>query len=159
MRLGLRPKQNILTKRAKTRHRKVYATRGASLGLPALPVHALVERIRTGLPYKALAFLSSQSGISIREMAVAIAVPERTLARRRIAGRFSPDESERLLRVSYLFEKAIDLFEGNKEAAVAWLSTPKKALQRETPLTYARTDIGAREVENLIGRLEHGVFA
>jgi putative toxin-antitoxin system antitoxin component (TIGR02293 family) len=64
-----------------------------------------------------------------------------------------------LLRVSSLFEKSVDLFEGDVAAAVNWLTSPKKALNRQTPLLYARTEVGAREVEDLIGRLDHGIFS
>jgi putative toxin-antitoxin system antitoxin component (TIGR02293 family) len=70
----------------------------------------------------------------------------------------SPQESERLLRISGVFERAVELFEGDIAAAVTWLTTPQKSLGRHSPLIYARTEVGAREVENLIGRLEHGVF-
>ncbi len=81
------------------------------------------------------------------------------MARRKAAGRLAPDESERLLRISTVFEKTVDLFEGDVAGAVAWLTSPKRALGRETPLAYSRTELGAREVEDLIGRLEHGVFS
>ena len=67
--------------------------------------------------------------------------------------------SKRLLRLSSLFEKCVDLYEGDVAAAVDWLTSPKKALNRQTPLLYARTELGAREVEDLIGRLDHGIFA
>lgn len=97
--------------------------------------------------------------MSISEIATAIEVPERTLARRKVGGRFSSGESERLLRLSNVFEKAVALFEGNIEEAAVWLRSPKKALDGKTPLAYARTEIGARQVEDLIGSLEHGVFA
>jgi putative toxin-antitoxin system antitoxin component (TIGR02293 family) len=56
------------------------------------------------------------------------------------------------------FDKAVGLFEGDVAAARAWLETPSKALGSETPLAAVETEIGAREVEDLIGRLEHGVF-
>ena len=67
-------------------------------------------------------------------------------------------ESERLLRLALVFEKAVELFEGNADAARDWLKAPNKALAGESPLTIVETEIGAREVEDLIGRLEHGVF-
>ncbi len=73
--------------------------------------------------------------------------------------RLAKEESERLLRLSSIFEKAVELFEGDVSGAVNWLTTPKRALEGQTPLQYARTEVGAREVENLIGRLEHGVFS
>jgi len=58
-----------------------------------------------------------------------------------------------------VFEQAVDLFEGNQANALKWLTAPKKELENETPLDYSRTELGAREVEDLIGRLEHGVFS
>jgi putative toxin-antitoxin system antitoxin component (TIGR02293 family) len=87
-----------------------------------------------------------------------VGIPERTLARRRLAGRFAADESERLLRISAVFEKAVELFEGDVAGAVTWLTRPTKDLGHQTPLKYSRSELGAREVESLIGRLEHGVF-
>jgi uncharacterized protein (DUF2384 family) len=41
---------------------------------------------------------------------------------------------------------------------VVWLRSPNRALGGESPLALSKTEVGAREVENLIGRLEHGVF-
>jgi putative toxin-antitoxin system antitoxin component (TIGR02293 family) len=99
------------------------------------------------------------SGLSLALLASVIGIPDRTLARRRAAGKLEPDESERLLRVANLFEKCVDLFEGDVKAAVNWLTSAKKALNGQTPLLYARTELGAREVEDLIGRLDHGIFS
>lgn len=111
-----------------------------------------------GFSYQALIALETNSGISVQSWAETIGIPERTLARRRTAGRLAPEESEKLLRVSSIFEKAVELFEGDVSSAVHWLAAPKLALENQTPLQYARTEVGAREVENLIGRLEDGVF-
>jgi putative toxin-antitoxin system antitoxin component (TIGR02293 family) len=118
----------------------------------------LICRIERGLPFKALESLAALAGLSVTLIASVLGIPERTLARRKAAGRLAPDESERLLRVSTVFEKAVELFEGDVAGAVTWLTSPKRALAYQTPLAYSRTELGAREVENLIGRLEHGVF-
>ncbi|HSK74788.1 MAG TPA: antitoxin Xre/MbcA/ParS toxin-binding domain-containing protein, partial [Pyrinomonadaceae bacterium] len=66
--------------------------------------------------------------------------------------------SDRLLRISRIFALSIELFEGNIEDARRWLLSSQKALGNKTPFAMSKTEIGAREVENLIGRLEHGVF-
>lgn len=95
----------------------------------------------------------------VTTLASVIGIPGRTLARRKASGKLAPEESERLLRISNLFEKCVELFEGDVTAAVNWLTSPKKALDNHPPLLYARTELGAREVEELIGRLEHGVFS
>ena len=57
------------------------------------------------------------------------------------------------------YAKALDLFEGDSRAAERGLSSPKRALGGAVPAELAKTEAGAREVEALIGRLEHGVFS
>jgi putative toxin-antitoxin system antitoxin component (TIGR02293 family) len=141
-------------------HKRVRFTRaGESLGLAVRNVPDLIQEVMRGLSYQALVALETNSGVSVPALAEVIGIPERTLARRRLAGRLAPEESERLLRLSSMFEKAVGLFEGDVPAAVQWLAAPKRALENQTPFEYARTEVGAREVENLIGRLEHGVFS
>jgi putative toxin-antitoxin system antitoxin component (TIGR02293 family) len=135
-----------------------FKTRGASLGLRTVSTPQLIEQLTAGLSFTALLSFESNSGLDARSLATLIGIPERTLQRRRSSGRLSSDESERLLRISNIFEKAVELFEGNADGAVRWLTTPKKALDGQEPLQYSRTEPGAREVENLIGRIEHGVF-
>ena len=61
-------------------------------------------------------------------------------------------------RISNLYDRAIEVL-GDQERAEAWLKKPNKALGMKTPLQYADTESGAREVENLLGRLEYGVFS
>ena len=68
-------------------------------------------------------------------------------------------ESDRLLRTARLFRLAVDLFDGDRQAARQWLQTPKRALGGATPLDHAATEVGAREVEDLVGRAEHGVVS
>jgi putative toxin-antitoxin system antitoxin component (TIGR02293 family) len=135
-----------------------YSSRGESLGLAAGRTPELIQQVRKGLPFRALRMFSIETGFAPSKIAAAIGIPERTLARRRHAGRLAPDESERLLRISTVFEKAVALFEGDLDAALNWLSTPARALADSTPWEYARFEPGARDVEDLIGRMEHGVF-
>jgi putative toxin-antitoxin system antitoxin component (TIGR02293 family) len=91
------------------------------------------------------------------ELARFVRISPRTLARRKDVGRLQPDESDRLLRLSRLVGLALQLFEGSLEEARSWLRTPNRALGEASPLEFATTDVGTREVEQLIGRLEHGV--
>jgi putative toxin-antitoxin system antitoxin component (TIGR02293 family) len=136
-----------------------FDTRGASLGLHSISTPKLIEQLEAGLSFETFENLEANSGLSVTLLATLIGIPDRTLSRRKSAGRLAPEESERLLRISNIFEKAVELFEGDAEAAVQWLTTPKKDLGGQQPIQYSRTEPGAREVENLIGRLEHGVFA
>lgn len=128
------------------------------IGLPPAETSQLLKRLGEGLEYHRLERLGRNSGLSISQLADLLHIPPRTLTRRKEKGRLLPDESDRLLRITRVFAKALELFEGDVMGARHWLSTPQPALGGETPLEFTKTDIGSREVENLIGRLEHGVF-
>ncbi|REJ86758.1 MAG: DUF2384 domain-containing protein [Planctomycetota bacterium] len=119
----------------------------------------IINELQRGLPYQRLSKFEKESGLSLETIGQVIRVPKRTLARRKAAGRLPPDESERVHRLSELFAKAVHLFGGDAGRARRWLQTPQRALGRATPLEMASTEVGAREVENLIGRIEHGVFS
>jgi putative toxin-antitoxin system antitoxin component (TIGR02293 family) len=129
------------------------------LGLDTYDTLKLLERVEKGLSFQALERFRKNTHLSMTELADLVQIKARTLARRREAGRLEPDESDRLLRASRIFGLVLRLFEGDLDAARTWLSTPQMALGGVTPLEVARTGLGAREVENLVGRLEHGVFS
>jgi putative toxin-antitoxin system antitoxin component (TIGR02293 family) len=133
-----------------------YASR---IGLKAENTIQLAESIRRGLPYRAFERLQADMGVSSRQLSDMVAISPRTLARRKTERRLQPDESERLLRVSRIYDGAVSLFEGDEAAALGWMRAPAAALSGRKPIEFARTEVGGREVEDLIGRLEHGVFA
>lgn len=114
------------------------------------------EALRQGVPRSAFEQLRADLGVSTEELAEILGIPTRTLARR--TERFKPDESERLLRVASVVAKAVDLLE-DSAAARRWMTQPKRALGGLTPLRCCDTEIGSREVEALLGRIEHGVFS
>lgn len=132
---------------------------GRALGLKASSSGDLIRQLRRGFSFRALLDLQNRVGVPLAEIASIIDLPPRTLARRKSSGRLSPDESEKLLRLSAVFEQAVNLFEGDRAGALKWLTTPKRVLENQSPLAYSRTELGAREVEDLMGQLEHGVFS
>jgi len=118
----------------------------------------LVKHVEKGLSFTAVEALQKQMDLAAKEMAVLLDIKFRTFLRRKEAGRLQPAESDRVLRTSRLFARAKDLFEGDKVAARGWLMTSQRALGGAVPLEIAKTEVGAREVERIIGRLEQGVF-
>jgi len=113
----------------------------------------------TGIPFRAYERLARNMALTNDQLLELADISRRTLVRRRAEGRFSPDESDRLLRAARLFGAALSLFEGDRDAALAWLEEPQLAFGGAIPLEIARTEIGAREVEELADRLEQGVFS
>ncbi len=114
------------------------------------------DALKLGLPRVSFDNLRSELGVSTEEFADVLGIPTRTLARR--TDRFKPDESERLLRVGSVVQKAYDVLE-DMTAVRRWMNQPKRALGGLTPLRCCDTEIGAREVEALLIRIEHGVFS
>ncbi len=114
------------------------------------------EALQEGVPRSAFDQLRADLGVSNEELADILGIPTRTLARR--TDRFKPDESERLLRIGSVWSKTVDVLEA-PAAARRWITQPKRALGGLSPLRCCDTEIGAREVESLLGRIEHGVFS
>jgi putative toxin-antitoxin system antitoxin component (TIGR02293 family) len=117
----------------------------------------LISSIKKGLEFVEFERLQTRLGVSAQVLASVIDISERTLARRKIEGRLQPAESDRLYRIVRLANRAEEVI-GEPES-LEWLTQPKRFLQGRTPLAFADTEIGAHEIEQALGRLEHGVFA
>lgn len=130
----------------------------ARLGLVASNRGDLVAEIRQGLPVKVIDTLIKELAISQQVLLQVIGLPTATLTRRRAQKRLTPQESDRVYRVATAYRAALQLFEGDAKAARHWLNEPAKALGGNPPLQHLDTEAGADEVQDLIGRLEHGVI-
>ena len=116
----------------------------------------LRHRVRTGLPYQSLESIRERLNLTLPEAAVVLHVPLRTLARRRHGRRLDADESDRLYRLARIAAQAVGVL-GTDERAAMWLRRPNRALNGEVPLALLDTDLGARQIEDVLGRIEHGV--
>ena len=123
-----------------------------------MSIPQIISRIEKGLPSSTFTTLRNHLGITDKELAQIIRVPKSTLASRKKRGRFSFEESERLYRIQRLFARAVEVFD-DAEMARKWLKEKAYGLGELSPLEFAATEIGAREVENLLGRIEYGVFS
>ncbi|MBI2366855.1 MAG: DUF2384 domain-containing protein [Deltaproteobacteria bacterium] len=98
-------------------------------------------------------------GLSAEEVAALVHIPTRTMTRRKVRGRLKADESDRVLRAVRLMHRAAAIFNNDRAAAKTWMTTRQRGLGGAVPLELAGTEIGAREVEDALGRIEDGVFA
>ena len=118
----------------------------------------VINVIVQGIPFTAIEQLTAGLNVDRKELAKLLSISPRTFARRKKEGRFNQHESDRMVRFARLKDLAMDMMLGQHDATLRWLHCPLEALSAETPLDRSRTEIGAREVENLIIRLQHGVF-
>ncbi len=117
----------------------------------------LLKLIKLGLGYNSWENFIRNTDLRKEDAVNLVRISPRTLSRRKEEGRLHPDESDRLIRAARIFALTSELFDGDADSARRWLKAAQPALGGSTPIEYASTDIGAREVEALIGRLEHGV--
>jgi len=118
----------------------------------------LRDRVRTGLPYQSLESIRERLNLSLPEAAIVLHVPLRTLARRRHGRKLDADESDRLYRLARIAGQAVAVL-GTEEKAATWLRRANRALNGEVPLGLLDTDLGARQIEDVLGRIEHGVVS
>lgn len=135
--------------------------RDASEGFPELGAEepaGLVSAVREGIPTRRFDALKELLDVSTGRLTEVVGISPSTLSRRRKRGHFEKGESERILRVARIALRAVDVL-GGPENARKWLTEPARALGGEKPLEFADTEPGAREVERLLIRLEHGVYS
>jgi putative toxin-antitoxin system antitoxin component (TIGR02293 family) len=119
----------------------------------------LVEVLQAGLPFQELEDLQARLAVPADKLAPLLGLSRATLHRRKgDASKLSPAVSDRVVRYARLLGQAVKVFE-DMVAAQQWLNAPQFGLGGAVPMDYARTELGAREVENLLGRIEHGVYS
>jgi len=126
--------------------------------LEALPQPRLIEAILRGLPATLARELAQKMEVTLEDMSGLLRLNPRTFQRRMDDGILSLSESERLWELSRLFSRAVEVLE-TAPGAIHWFKNPIQALRWATPLAYARTSVGLRELENILGRIEHGVYS
>jgi putative toxin-antitoxin system antitoxin component (TIGR02293 family) len=119
---------------------------------------ALLKVLHQGLPFAELEALQSILEVPMEKLAPMLGISKATLHRRKASGRLDLAESDRVVRYARLMGLATQVMESPENARL-WLSMPKLGLGGAVPLQYAETEFGAREVEDLLGRIEYGVYS
>ena len=119
----------------------------------------LAQLVRNGLPAIAVKVLAEKLEVSNAALSRKLGVPQRTMTRRLSQRtRLTSAESDRTVRLARVYANAVEMI-GDEQKAVNWLGTPNRALGGARPLDQLDTDVGAREVEDVLGRIAYGVFS
>ena len=114
----------------------------------------LREAIRDGFPPGVIVTVMRAVDLTLDELASSLNLSPRSLQRRK-GSHLSSHESDliyRLARTMALAERYI----GDHDKAVRWLKRSNRALGGGTPLESLDTELGARTVENILGRIAYG---
>lgn len=118
----------------------------------------LIPSLKAGLPVHELDDLRSSLDLPMERLVPMLGISKATLHRRKVSGRLDAGESDRVLRFARLLGQASAVME-SAEAGRRWLISPQMGLGGAVPLEFAETEVGAREVEDLLGRIEFGVYS
>ncbi|WP_313487941.1 antitoxin Xre/MbcA/ParS toxin-binding domain-containing protein [Pseudescherichia sp.] len=119
---------------------------------------ALLGQINEGLDGKVASLIVDWAKITQNDLRKMSGIPSTTFSRS-LKARFNADQSERLVRIIRVLDRAVELFEGDKDEAQKWLNEPNRALGWKVPADLMASETGAYEVMKLITRLEHGVYS
>jgi putative toxin-antitoxin system antitoxin component (TIGR02293 family) len=124
--------------------------------LPTLRID--LASIEAGLPLAAIGEFVTNSGLEFKDV-YEVVIPARTLKHRRDRKEaLNLDESDRFARLIRVYDYTVKVF-GEKEKALRWLNKPKHRFAERTPIQMLRTESGGRMVEEMLGQIEHGMFA
>ena len=113
-------------------------------GLPGGVLIYMVKHIQTMRP----ADVGQAVGVSIRTVQRRTGSPQKLL---------SQDQSGRAWKFAEVLTTATDVF-GSQSEAEKWLTTPAVALDQRRPVDLLSSPAGVEMVEQLLGRLEYGVY-
>ena len=121
---------------------------------------SLADAIAKGLPRRALERVKEALRLTDAEIASTLGISQKTISRLRTRPESSlgPGASDRLYRLAVILSLAAEVLE-EEELAREWLRTPQVGLNNRIPLDLLNTEAGAREVEDLLGRIENGVLS
>ncbi len=129
-----------------------------TLGKKPENIEDLRKLVLEGFPFSSLNLVAERLTMSFSELAEPLKIPPRTLYRRKSsAKRLTAVESDSLFRIARIIAHAESVF-GDKKAASAWLRSEIPSLGGQRPLDILDTDAGTLEVDDLLGRIEYGVF-
>ncbi len=140
--------------------RAVYEKLGGRslLGTEIASAADLARVVSYRIPLRALAHVQRRGLFSDAEIQRFI-IPARTRRHRQAKNeRLTVEESDRLVRMARVQALAEDVF-GDVVRANRWLREPLGELSGTVPLEWARTEAGARLVEQLLAKIDWGAAA
>jgi putative toxin-antitoxin system antitoxin component (TIGR02293 family) len=122
-----------------------------------MTVSERITEVEKGISYTTFQRLAKRLGVSEERLRNVLGFSAATLHRRKVAGRFTLDESNRLYWLESLLDTADQVLEDPEETKV-FMTTGNLALDGAIPLEYARTAPGLEAVRRLLIQLDHGVI-
>ncbi|RZK36262.1 MAG: DUF2384 domain-containing protein [Pedobacter sp.] len=147
-------------------HEKIYKPRisdllgGAlSLAIPIKNYYDLILLSRAGISKASAESVISFTGMSKKSFVEDILnLSIKTLERKQADDKLDIRTSSLVIEVARVLEHTYQVFD-DKEKVQRWLSKPNNALHGETPLSLFSTPTGIGMIEDVLTRIEEGVYS
>lgn len=126
-----------------------------NLASPGGEFHDVVRR---RMPFPTFRFLAEKLCLDEDLLGKCMGMFSELMSSATTIGFFPLCESRRLYGLIVALQASYELFEGDVQAAGAFLRTPLRCFNSKAPLEMLITEEGASAVIDLIGQLEHGVL-
>lgn len=136
----------------------VYYTPQRNIPINDLTPLQKMDIVKSGISKSYLERLKKAAGLDYNELAAVLSVTRATLINKNAAYKFNDAVSERILSLADLYSYGYEVF-GDKEHFNQWMFAINRALGGKAPFDLMDNIFGREEVRNLIGRIEHGIFA
>lgn len=114
--------------------------------------------VLNGFPFSVFEAVQKEIELTQTQLSVILGISPRTIARRKENNHLNPVESDILYRVARVFAYTVTVF-GDIEKARVWLKRPNRVLDGEIPLNLLGTDNGSQQVEDVLHRINYGIYS
>jgi putative toxin-antitoxin system antitoxin component (TIGR02293 family) len=119
--------------------------------------YTVIDRARQGVLRAEVDQVAGLAGLADVDMARILNMSVRNLHRLKSDDKLGRDASERLLLLTNLLKHGLDVFDGDTETLADWLRSPIRELNSQSPLYLLDTTTGFGLVDDVLGRIEHGI--
>ena len=120
-------------------------------------IFIIYETQRESVTKTELIKLAEELGMSREEIARVVGMTGRNLQRYSNHHKLNEMQYTNMLLLTRLFIRGVDVF-GNKDKFGRWLRKPVRSLGMQKPIDLLSSTVGYTVVEQVLGRIEHGVF-
>lgn len=112
---------------------------------------------RKGLSMSIFKKIQQYTSLTTKEISEILPVSERQLVRYKDDHVLRKDISSHLIQLVELFERGFEVF--GEEKFKKWIRSEVRALGNNSPIELLDTSIGVQMVNDILGRIEHGVYS
>ncbi len=120
--------------------------------------HSKAQMAQKGISKVSFENFKVRAGLDYNEMARLLSVARNTLINKKGEEVFDVTISEKLISLAEVYTHGFEVF-GSEKEFIEWLNVPNRALGSVTPFSMLQTHYGRQEVQQVLGRIEWGVYS